>query len=117
MKMVFQAMTTPYTHQDVDTVMNLAEAAADKGHEVAIFLFSDSVLAANTLVKPVKYDRNIPERMKALVARGIELHICGLCYQYRGLDAEKKVPGSEMSGLPELAALVAGSDRFVSLSA
>jgi len=117
MKIAFQAMTHPYTNQDVDTVMSLASAALNKGHEVAIFLFCDSVLAANTPIRALRIDRNIPEKMKELAEKGAEIHICGLCYQYRGLDTSKAVPGSKMSGLPELASLIMDCDRFISLSA
>jgi tRNA 2-thiouridine synthesizing protein D len=116
MKMAFQVMTTPYTHQDVDTTMNLAESALRKGHEVSIFLFCDAVLAANSQVKPIKMDRNIPEKLKQLGDQGARIQICGLCYQYRGLDASQTIPGSSMSGLPELARLIAECDRFVSLT-
>ena len=117
MKIAFLAMTHPYTYQDVDTTMSLAETAVDKGHEAAIFLFCDSVLAVNTPIRPLKIDRNIPEKMKQLAEKGVEIHICGLCYEYRGLDSSKTVPGSKMSGLPELASLIMDCDRFVSLTA
>lgn len=117
MKIAFQVMTNPYTYQDVDTVMNLTEAALDKGHQVAIFLFCDSVLAANTPVRPIKIDRHIPQRMEKLAEKGVEIHICGLCYQYRGLDASKAVAKAKTSGLPECASLIMNYDRFISLPA
>ena len=117
MKIAIQVMLNPYTNQDVDTAIKLAEAAIEKGHEVAIFLFCDSVLAINTAVKPVKGDRNIPDLLKKLIEKGVEVHICGICFQYRGLETEKIVPGAQLSGLPELASLIYKSDRFVNLMA
>jgi len=116
MKMAFQVMASPYTHQDVDTTINLAESALKMGHDVEIFLFCDAVIAANSQVKPVKIDRNIPAKLKELGERGARIQICGLCYQYRGLDAAQTIPGSSMSGLPDLARLVAECDRFISLT-
>ncbi len=117
MKIAVQVMHHPYTNQDVDTAMHLARAALDKGHEVAIFLFCDSVLSINTATKPVKGDRNIPQLLKELIDRGVEVHICGICFQYRGLDTEKIVPGAQLSGLPELASLIYNYDRFINLMA
>ncbi len=117
MKITVQVMLNPYTNEDVDTAINIARAAVEKGHEAAIFLFCDSVLAINTAVKPVKGDRNIPELLKELIEKGVEVHICGICFQYRGLDPEKIVPGAQLSGLPELASLIYKSDRFINLMA
>lgn len=117
MKIAFQTMISPYTYEDTDTIINMAEAAVNKGHEVAIFLFADSVLAINGAVKPLKIDRDIPKKMGDLIQKGVEVHICGICFQYRGLDREEIIPGAKLSGLPELASIIAEYDRFVSLSA
>jgi len=118
MKITIQTMSPPYTCQDMDTALNIAEAALDRGHEVTVFLFSDAVLAANALVKPVRSDRNIPERMRLLIQdKGLRVDICGICMDYRGLPRDQIVEGSEPSGLPELAQLVYSSDRFVNLMA
>ncbi|MDK2839404.1 MAG: hypothetical protein PWQ83_954, partial [Thermosipho sp. (in: thermotogales)] len=42
MKITIQVMVQPYTYQDLDTAVKIAEAALKKGHEVTIFLFCDS---------------------------------------------------------------------------
>ena len=117
MKITVQVMLNPYTNEDMDSAINIARAARKKGHDVAIFLFCDSVLAINTAVKPIKGDRNIPQILKELIDDGVEVHICGICFQYRGLDTEKIVPGAQLSGLPELASLIYESDRFINLMA
>ncbi|OAA21130.1 DsrE/DsrF/TusD sulfur relay family protein [Kosmotoga sp. DU53] len=117
MKITIQVMINPYTYQDVDTAIKIAEAALRKGHQVAVFLFCDSVLAINTAVKPIRTDRNIPELMKSLIEKGAEVHICGICFQYRGLSQENIVPGAMLSGLPELASLIYESNRFINLMA
>jgi tRNA 2-thiouridine synthesizing protein D len=75
------------------------------------------VLAINTAARPVKGDRNIPELIKELIDKGVEVHICGICFQYRGLERDKIVPGAKLSGLPELASLIYESDRFINLMA
>ncbi|MCD5416782.1 DsrE family protein [Candidatus Bipolaricaulota bacterium] len=115
MKITVQVTLTPYTYQDLDSAIKIATAALKREHEVAVFLFADSVLAANTAVKPVSSDRNIPDLLRSLIEMGAEVHICGICFQYRGLDREKIVLGAKLSGLPELASLIAESDRFINL--
>jgi len=117
MKITVQVMLHPYTNQDVDTAIKIANAAVEKGHEAAIFFFSDSVLAINTKVRPVKGDRNIPQMIGELIKKGVEVHICGICFQYRGLPEDSIVPGAKLSGLPELASLIYESDRFINLMA
>ncbi len=117
MKIAIQVMLHPYTNQDVDTAIRIAREAVNKGHEVAIFLFCDSVLSINAAARPVRGDRNIPQLIKELIDAGVEVHICGICFQYRGLEREKIVKGAKLSGLPELASLIYESDRFVNLMA
>ncbi len=117
MKIAIQVMLHPYTNQDVDTAIRIAKEAVKKGHEAAIFLFCDSVLAINTAARPVRGDRNIPQLIKELIDMGVEVHICGICFQYRGLERDKVVEGAKLSGLPELASLIYESDRFVNLMA
>lgn len=118
LKITIQVMVPPYTNEDLDTALNIAEACLDRGHDARLFLFSDAILAANSKVKPVRSDRNIPERMRLLIEqKGLRVDICGLCMEYRGIDRKEVVPGSSPSGLPELAELIVTSDRFVNLMA
>jgi len=118
MKITIQVMTPPYTTQDLDSALNLAEAGLDRGHEMTLFLFSDSILAVNTKVKPVRIDRCIHDRIGKLIAeKGLRVDICGICMDYRGVKKEDVVEGSESSGLPELAELIATSDRVINFMA
>ncbi|NPV88018.1 sulfur reduction protein DsrE [Coprothermobacteraceae bacterium] len=116
MHLALQVINPPYSYQDMDTAIKLAQAAVEKGHKVSIFLFADSVLAVNTKVKPIKMDRNIADMLRGLAEKGVDIHICGLCFEYRGLNIEDAVPGSMLSGVPELASLLAHCDRFVSFA-
>jgi tRNA 2-thiouridine synthesizing protein D len=118
MKITIQAMVQPYSQQDLDTAIKIADAALEKGHEVTIFLFSDAILAANFKVKPVRSDRNIPEILETMIAeKGLKVDICGICMDYRGITEDMIIEGSAPSGLPELAELISTSDRFISLMA
>ncbi|MGC8978406.1 DsrE/DsrF/TusD sulfur relay family protein [Caldisericum sp.] len=115
MHITIQTNVSPYTNEDLDTAIHLAETFLNRGHKVSIFLFADSVLAANKLVKPMRIDRNIPIKLQELASKGVEVHICGLCAEYRGLTEEMKIEGSRFSGVPEMAALIFESDRYINL--
>ncbi len=115
MHITIQTNVPPYTNADLDTAIHLAEAFLKRGHKISIFLFSDSVLAVNKLVKPMKIDRNIPDKLKELAQKGVEINICGLCADYRGLTNEFNVEGSVFSGVPEMAHLLFASDRYINL--
>jgi tRNA 2-thiouridine synthesizing protein D len=117
MKITLQAMVNPYTYEDVDTVIKIANAALDKGHEVSIFLFCDSAIASNAKIKPVRGDRRIPDLLKEVIDRGAKVDICGICMDYRGITKDMIIEGSNPSGLPELAELIYNTDRFISLMA
>lgn len=118
LKITIQVMVPPYSYQDLDTALAIADAALDRGHDVGIFLFADSILSTFSKVKPVRMDRNIPVKMQEMIAnRGLRVDICGICMDYRGVRPEDAIPGASPSGLPELAALVASSDRFINLMA
>lgn len=118
LKIALQVMVPPYTYEDLDSALNIAEACLDRGHEVVLFLFSDAILAANAALKPVRTDRNIPVRMGELIEnKGLKVDICGICMDYRGVRRDSVVPGSAASGLPELADLIYTSDRFINFMA
>ncbi|AIS51293.1 tRNA 2-thiouridine synthesizing protein D [Thermoanaerobacter kivui] len=115
MHITIQLNVPPYTNEDVDTAIHLAETLLKKGHKVSIFLFADSVLATNKLVKPMRADRNLPSKLQELSNNGAEIHICGLCAQYRGITEDMKIDNSVFSGLPEMASLIYNSDRYINL--
>jgi tRNA 2-thiouridine synthesizing protein D len=118
LKIAIQLMTPPYTNQDHDSAIAIAEAALARGHEVTIFLFADAILAANARVKPVRSDRNMPKKLQELMAeKNLKVEICGICMDYRGVLKDEIIPGSTPSGLPELAELVYSSDRFINFMA
>ena len=116
MRLTIQAMVPPYTYEDLDTAIKIAEAGLEKGHEVALFLFCDSVLAVNSKVKPIRIDRSIPKKLEELVKKDVRLEVCGICMDYRGVTQDMLVEGAKSSGLPELASLVAESDVFINLN-
>ncbi|PNS42299.1 MULTISPECIES: DsrE/DsrF/TusD sulfur relay family protein [unclassified Mesotoga] len=118
MKITIQVFAPPYSYEDLDTAIKIAEAGLDKGHEVTVFLFADSILSVNSKVKPIRIDRDIPRKLESLIQeKGLKVEICGICMDYRGVTKDMIIPGSRPSGLPELASLIYNSDRFVNLMA
>jgi len=51
MHIVLQVINPPYSYEDMDSAIKIADAALKKGHKVSIFLFADSVLSVNTKVR------------------------------------------------------------------
>jgi len=95
-----------------------SRSSCRKGHEVNLFLFADSVLCINKNIKPLRIDRNIPNKIKEMISAGkIKVDICGICMDYRGITTDMIVDGAKPSGLPELAQLLVTSDRFINLMA
>jgi len=117
MKITIQVMKPAYTYEDLDSALHIAEAALKRGHEVRLFLFSDSVIGANKAVKPIRIDRVIPKKIKNLIEKGLRVDLCGICMDYRGLSVNNIIEGANPSGLPELASLVATSDVFINFMA
>ena len=84
MKIAIQVMTPPYSYQDMDSAIKIAEAALNKGYEVAIFLFADAVNAANSRVKPIRVDRNIQKVRRAHKREGFEGRYLRIMYGIQG---------------------------------
>jgi tRNA 2-thiouridine synthesizing protein D len=118
LRITIQVFAPPYSYEDLDSAIKIAEAGLNKGHEVTIFLFADSILSVNSKVKPIRVDRDIPRKLESLIKeKGLKVEICGICMDYRGVTKDMIIEGSNPSGLPELASLIFNSDRFVNLMA
>lgn len=114
MKLGIMLMRSPYTYQDVDTAYYLARAALKKKHKVNIFLYVDSVLVANKDVNSGS-ERNLPKKFQELVNLGVDIKVCGVCVQFRGIKKEQLIEREELEGLPGLAEMIKECDKFVSL--
>ncbi len=114
MKIGLMLMRPPYTYQDTDTVYFLAKAALKKKHEVKIFLYVDSVITANKEINSGS-ERNLAKKFEELTSLGVEIKICGVCIQLRGVKREQLLKKGELEGLPGLADLIKECDKFVSI--
>ena len=107
--------TTPYGNGNAATALRLAEAAVAKGHRVVLFASADAVHLAQVGQHP----SGVPDALadlQRLIARGLQVELCGTCLRFRGLGRELLVEGAAPSSLKNLFASVANADAFVSLT-
>ena len=106
--------TSPYSSQNADTALRLAEAALAKGHRVRLFASADGVHVAQIGQRPA----GVPDPLAGLtrlLTQGLAVELCGSCLRYRGLGRELLTAGAEPSSLKGLFAVVAESDAVLSL--
>ena len=115
MKIAVIVQTDPYKYRDLETAYEVVTAALKKGHEVKIFLYDESVVAASRDAKVIG-EKGPGEMVRNLVERGVEITTCGACCLMRGLAKEALVKGSQMGGLPDLAGITNWADRIVNFS-
>ncbi|MCL4543314.1 MAG: DsrE family protein [Chloroflexi bacterium] len=106
--------TSPYSGENADTALHLAGAALAKGHRVRLFASADAVYTGQLGQHP----SGVPDMLaglQGLMARGLQVELCGSCLHLRGLGRELLVEGAAPSSLKGLFAAVREADVFVSL--
>lgn len=91
-------LTTPPSHQNTYSVIQICKAARNKGHTVGIFMMADGVY--NILHSP----------LLDLMDHGVELSLCAHNAAQRVLD---RVDGVVWGSQFDLALLANESDRFL----
>jgi sulfur relay (sulfurtransferase) complex TusBCD TusD component (DsrE family) len=109
MKIGFLLHKSP-EHQDAHTVKRLAEAFAEAGHEVSIFLMEDGVL--NVIIN--HSPRGLSAGYDPLLAKGVRIALCTYTTEIRGLSRDQFLKGVEFQSQYDLSKLVNGCDRFLS---
>ena len=106
----------PYQTQASETVVRLANAALNKGHEVRIFCYMDAVNALLENQKKIEGIFNIEEGFKEILNKGAIVRLCNLCLLVRGTmkNCLKKECGDvKRAGTPDLAKIIEETDRLV----
>lgn len=106
----------PYQTQASETVVKLASAALDKGHEVRIFCYMDAVNALLENQKEIEGIFNIEQGFKDILAKGATIRLCNLCLLVRGTmkNCLKRECGDvKRAGTPDLAKIIEETDRLV----
>ncbi len=115
-KIGFLLTTGPFQFQNWKTAADIADAALDKGHEVAIFMYLDGVYNPLETQKFPEWDVLPVERFIALKDKGATLIACGICVNARGLEGGKDFfEGTKIGGLPDFAEIIGESDALISL--
>lgn len=107
----------PYDTTDVSwNALRLADKLVDAGSEVRIFLMNDAVdMARDACRPPERYDQDLSQMLKALIARGVTVKVCGTCMARCGIYKNQPYfEGAEKSTMPALAEWVMDSDKVVS---
>jgi sulfur relay (sulfurtransferase) complex TusBCD TusD component (DsrE family) len=115
MRIAVIVQTDPYKYRDLEAAYEIAAAALKKEHEVKLFLYDESVVAASKDVK-ANGEKGQGEIVRSLVERGVEVTTCSACCILRGIAEEALVKGSQMGGLPDLARMTGWADRVLNFS-
>lgn len=96
--------------------MRLADTLADAGSEVRVFLMSEAVdMAREACIPPDGYDQDLTQMLKALIARGVTVSVCGTCMARCGIYKNQPYfDGAEQSTMPALAEWIMDSDKVIS---
>ena len=106
----------PYDNTDVTwNGLRLADKLLDAGSEVRIFLMNDAVDMARDVCRPPEgYDQDLSQMLKALIARGVPVKVCGTCMARCGIYKNHPYfDGAEQSTMPALAEWVIDSDKVL----
>lgn len=104
MKYLFILNDGPYGSERSYNALRLAGSLAKReGVEVVVFLVGDAVTCAQTgQVTPEGY-YNIERMVKAVLARGGRVGVCGSCSDARGIKEDLITQGAHRSLMEELA--------------
>lgn len=111
----------PYGKERVYSTLRFVLAALHEGHSVNLFLFEDAVFVPKKGQKPPEMPALMDERMpnceeliKAAIAQGAKVKICGVCASERSLNQSEVLEGAEIASMRDLVQWVLDSDRVMS---
>jgi len=106
----------PYDGTDVTwNALRLGEKLLDRDMELRIFLMNDSVDLARERVEPPAGYFNLTEMLDGLVAKGVQVKVCGTCLARCGIHKAKSlIRGALEAKMPELAEWIEECDKVLS---
>jgi len=113
MDMLLIVNDPPYGSERPYNALRLANAVADTGTDITLFLMADAVLVANKGQKTPDGYYNIGRMLKRLVSKGGRVLLCGTCLDARGLTEADLIEGPSRSTMDELAAITVDSDKIL----
>jgi len=115
MKILFIINDAPYGSEKPYNALRLVFQFL-KDHadiEVTIHLMDNGVFCALAGQTTPNGFYNIERMLKYAVAKGVPVKLCTTCADARGITPAMIIEGAVLSGMTELAALVAGSDKVL----
>ena len=126
MKFTLLIQSAPIDSQSSATALRFARALLIKGHEIErLFFYRSGVQSANRLALSPQDEMNLPAEWQQLIneyeldavvciAAAIRRGVVNAAETARyGVDGENLLEGAELSGLGQLVAACAASDRVV----
>ncbi len=111
----------PYGKERVYTTLRFVLSALHEGHSVNLFLLEDSVFAPKKGQRPAEMPAVLDEKMpnceellRAAIAQGAKVKICGVCAKERSLEQSELLEGAEIGSMRDLVQWVLDSDRVIS---
>lgn len=113
MKVLFILNEAPYGSEKTYNALRLAMALHkdQPGTEVRIFLMADAVTAALSAQGTPQGYYNIGRMLKAVMAKGGLVKLCGTCCEARGIKALPLLEGAEVSTMSQLAQWTVESEK------
>jgi uncharacterized protein involved in oxidation of intracellular sulfur len=115
MKTLFILNDPPYGSERCYNALRLAHALLknDPAAEVAIFLMSDSVIAARKGQKTPEGHYNMERMLRRVVVGKGSVLLCGACMDARGMNEEDVMDGARRSTMDELAAATGAAGKVL----
>ncbi len=113
MNVLIVVTESPYGTDRPYNALRLAAALVEAKANVRLFLMCDAVVAALSGQSAPNGDANLGRRLEALVDAGVEVKMCGLCAETRGVHHSPLLRGVQSGSMPELAQWTLDSDRVL----
>ncbi len=111
----------PYGRERVYTALRFSLLAMHEGHTLRLFLLEEAIYTAKRGQEPQEMPALLDERMpncgemlKAAIAKGAEVKICGVCAKERGIAEDDLVEGATIGSMRNLVEWIVDSDKVVS---
>ena len=108
----------PHQSQAPETIVELANAALDKGHEVQIFCYMDAVNSVLENQKKIEGIFDVEGGFEEIVQKGALIRLCSLCLLVRGTAKNcmkcKEAKGKiKRAGTPDMEKILKETDKFL----
>ena len=97
-------LSTPPSHPNVETVVQLAQAALRRGVEVYLYLIDEGVKTA------------VDRRYISLIDAGVKMSVCAYGCQQHGVPTTTVDSRISLSGLVVLSGIIDRCDRFLAFT-